>query len=588
VSAGRRLGLVASLLLGVAAPAAPVHAPASGGPGPGRPAFSWWATDGMEKVLPDAPPRRAGAVELFAARNEFEPFQVVLRAGDHDLGAADAEATDLLSAGGARIPRRCLTLYRERYLRLTRPSSVDGGTGEWPDPLLPRLDPGTGAHLGSFPFDLPAGRNRVLWVDVYVPMRTPPGDYRGAMRLTAGGSPLASVPVILHVWPFTLPSTASLRTSFGFSGISALRGHYGRYTDDEDLRALTRRYTEAALRHRISLHGGTMVPPPATFTAAGAQVDWTAYDREEGPLLDGTVFGPAAPLPGARLTSVDVRTPPGYDDRQRVLYWRAWARHFRHRGWLDRLFLYLWDEPPNRDLPAVIHQGELARRADPALHTLLTKQRLPGLDGVVDIWVPLVNFFEAKPGFQEDGGPVPRAAYAADERRGASVWWYQSCSSHGCDTTGGHEFRGWPSYMIDAPPMANRIMPWLAFVYGIRGELYYNTVEAYVTNADPWDDVYAHGGNGDGTLFYPGTPRRLGGATQLPIESIRLELVREGLEDYEYLTLLAQSGRGTLARRWAASLVQHTYEWQQSPSALAAARRAMGEELARSMRAGVN
>src|SRR5262249_37674737 len=113
------------------------------------------------------------------------------------------------------------------------------------------------------------------------------------------------------------------------------------------------------------------------------------------------------------------------------------------------------------------------------------------------------------------------------------------------------------------------------------GELYFNTVEAYATNADPWSDVYAHGGNGDGTLFYPGTPARLRGAGQLPIESIRLKLVREGLEDYEYLALLAGSGRGALARRWAAALVRHTWEWQQSPAALAAVRRAMGEELAR-------
>jgi len=544
-------------------------------------AVSWWTTHALEKVSPGAAPRPPAPVELWAAGNEFEPFQVVLRARAHEVRGVDAEATDLHAANGVRIPARNVTLYLERYLHLAKPSSIDGGTGEWPDPLLPRVDPDTGARLGIFPFELPAGKNRVLWVDVYVPAQTPAGDYRGAVRLSAGGVPQASVPVFLHVWPFVLPSTASLRTSFGFSGISALKGHYGHYTNDEDLYTLTRRYTLAALRHRISFYGGSMLPPPATFTASCADVDWRAYDCEEGPLLDGTVFGAADPLPGARLTSVDVRTPARYDDGQRVLYWRAWTRHFRERGWLDRLFLYLWDEPAARDLPAVLHQAQLARRADPDLHTLLTKQRLPPFDGLIDIWVPLINSFEAKPGVPPDDAPVSRVSYAEDERRGAGVWWYQSCASHGCDIIGGREFSGWPSYMIDAAPIANRIMPWLAFVYGIRGELYYNTVEAYMVNRDPWSDVYANGGNGDGTLFYPGTPQRLGGRTEVPVESIRLKLIREGLEDYEYLFLLARRGQAAVARQWAESLVQHTYEWQHSPAALYHARRALGEALAR-------
>ena len=44
---------------------------------------------------------------------------------------------------------------------------------------------------------------------------------------------------------------------------------------------------------------------------------------------------------------------------------------------------------------------------------------------------------------------------------------------------------------------------------------------------------FIHGGNGDGTLFYPGTPARIGGTHDIPIESVRLKRIRDGREDYE-------------------------------------------------------
>ena len=41
------------------------------------------------------------------------------------------------------------------------------------------------------------------------------------------------------------------------------------------------------------------------------------------------------------------------------------------------------------------------------------------------------------------------------------------------------------------------------------------------------------GGNGEGTLFYPGRPDKIGGNDHIPISSLRLTLIREGNEDYE-------------------------------------------------------
>jgi hypothetical protein len=324
-----------------------------------------------------------------------------------------------------------------------------------------------------------------------------------------------------------------------------------------------------------------MVPPQATFSGARVTIDWEPYDRELAPLLDGTVFGAGDALPGARATSVDLRTPADLEGERRRLYWQEWIRHFAERGWLDRLFYYVWDEPAGpHDYRRVRQLGLQARNADPRLRTLLTEQHVPELADVVDIWVTLVNCLEERPGIE---GPcertVPRESYRRAHRNGASLWWYQSCASHGCDIVGGDELRGWPSYVVDAPAVAHRILPWLAWQYGVEGELYYNTVEAYGLVEDPWVDVHTHGGNGDGTLFYPGTPDRIGGRTHIPIESLRLKLIREGLEDYEYLALLARSGESDHARRWARTVAQSTHRWVDRPEALLSARLALGEKL---------
>ena len=116
--------------------------------------------------------------------------------------------------------------------------------------------------------------------------------------------------------------------------------------------------------------------------------------------------------------------------------------------------------------------------------------------------------------------------------------------------SGGKYFTGWPSYVIDSAAVANRIMPWMSWKYRIDGELYYSMVEAYSHDNDPLKDVFLHGGNGDGTLFYPGRPGTIGGTTQIPLESIRLKLIREGLEDYEYFVLLSNLTDSATADRW--------------------------------------
>jgi len=169
---------------------------------------------------------------------------------------------------------------------------------------------------------------------------------------------------------------------------------------------------------------------------------------------------------------------------------------------------------------------------------------------------------------------------------GKKLWWYQDCTEHESCVSGrpGSAASHSPSYMIDASPMRNRVFQWMAHLYRIGGELYYGTDYCWnhpcgAAARDPWASAYALGGNGEGTLMYPGLPARIGGTTPIPIPSMRLALIRDGLEDYEYLHALAAAGDGAFAEAQARAFITDAHTFSDDPAGLAAAREALGDRL---------
>ena len=65
---------------------------------------------------------------------------------------------------------------------------MGGETGEWPDPLIPRIDSYYQERRNAFPFQLAAGHNQSVWVDVYVPTGTRAGAYKGEVTVTQANS----------------------------------------------------------------------------------------------------------------------------------------------------------------------------------------------------------------------------------------------------------------------------------------------------------------------------------------------------------------------------------------------------------------
>jgi hypothetical protein len=271
-------------------------------------------------------------------------------------------------------------------------------------------------------------------------------------------------------------------------------------------------------------------------------------------------------IPGARLTSMNISWFCLDTDSQCLQGWRQLAGKF---GFTDRFALYLCDEPSEDTglWQECRHRAARADRQWPGVRKLVTAtiqeaRRFGGRQGgesfldQIDILTPIVNDVDGIEGTDVAGDQRPAYDGYLSGRSGArrSLWLYTSCRSYGCEDspTASSLTVGWPGYAIDEPASQARAMGWLAFEYRVSGELYYQTTERLPS---AWTNQYLSGGNGDGTLFYPGSPGggrgrpAIGGRHEIPIESIRLKRIRDGREDYEYLHILAARGRRSAAMR---------------------------------------
>jgi hypothetical protein len=535
---------------------------AAGAPLPARPAAAEiGVASSLEKLRPQAPIPRARAIELHAARGECESAQIAVRAAD-GLGALAAEAAPL---GRGAIP---VALYRVATIALGLASGPDGEPGEWPDPLVPARDAYFGEERRAFPAAVAPGRLQAIWVEACVPPDAAAGLHVGAVRLRDGDRPLGEVPLRVRVWPFTLPRTGKFAAAFGLPTRVGTRA-LGKPDDPVLARALA----AAALRHRVTPYILSADPPEGTCTARRCVLDWSRYDAEVAPVLDGTL------VPGVRGAFAEVRIPERVwngPERDLAATLRAWRRHFAARGWADRLRLYTLDEAGPEQVPELARRARLARAA--GIRVFATVVPSPALARWVDEFAPNLALVADAPGRRAGREP------AADGVR----WSYASCMSHGCAELPAagtarismlREFTGWPGYEIDRPGTAARAVPLLGVRRGLEGELYYDMLQAWT--GDPWSQVRAFAGNGDGTLLYPGLPEALGGTRPFPVESIRLKIVRDALEDAELVALARAAGEGRLADRLLTRLVPTARGWERRPEPWLSARRILGEAVAR-------
>ncbi len=486
--------------------------------------------DSLANLRPDRPAPAGGTASaaIGAARNEAESFQILVQAGAAGNPGLRVDVGAIANGAGDTLPASAVTISREAYYHVATRSDGEGATGSWPDALIPERDDLYGEDRSAFPYDLGAGAQVAVWVDVLVPIDQAAGDYSGTLTVSDASGAVASVPVGLRVDDFQLPSTSSLKSAYFISWDKICTA----FTGDSSCSSASQAwqyetlYAEAALNNRVTLANGYAAGPESPY-----------FSQYFAPLVQGT--DSRVRLPGAKLTSVEVYGPSCGNC---LAPWKAAAERY---GFADRFFLYACDEPySNADWEACKRNVEAGEKGWPGVHSLVTAPIQAGASSYVDNFTPLVNDMDPASGSK-------RASYNSflgDSDK--ELWMYTSCRSYSCDSSEGSEYNGWPGYAIDEPASQARAMGWTSYQYGASGELYYATTTALTTATT---DQYSSGGNGDGNLFYAGTPGggngsiAIGGSRPIPLETIRLKRIRDGREDYEYLHLLDQQGRGAAA-----------------------------------------
>ncbi len=270
----------------------------------------------------------------------------------------------------------------------------------------------------------------------------------------------------------------------------------------------------------------------ATVDTVKVTIDWTDWDKQAEKYLNQyhfTTFAlPIMGLGGGRAPNFyDGTFGPfryGTPEYERLMgdYLMQLQTHLEQKGWLDKQFIYWYDEPETTDYPIVLRYNNLIHKLAPKLGRMLTEEVQQPLIGAVDIWCPVLSNYSAE-------------RCQARQKAGDRVWWYICCGPRA-------PFLG---EFIDHPHDDMRAWLWSTWKWRVQGCLIWTTTwwtcpGLFGDNyQNPWEDPESYAdnskpgainawGNGDGRFIYP--PNRKGNADQMtkyvegPIDSVPVGL----------------------------------------------------------------
>ena len=458
--------------------------------------FGVGVVDNMTKVrrgmpLPTTVGRQAA---LSACRNEHEGFQVVVCPFQDRLDQARLSVGPLRSDTGGVIPASQVNHFVVAHMGLPFGVPATDVAEWWPDPLLP-----------GEPIDSKGRDVQAFWVDVHVPPDAAPGDYRGHVAVTADGAPEVTIPIRLHVYNFALPRKPLLRT------------HVKAYTDEAKALVAAHRLSPGFVLYPKMPRG--MLPFEQIKSLLTKGLDRVVSEGWNTFMIE-MPFWRGMHRPSAAPGGDNASQPKAYTEEQKAYiaeYYGQYQTHLDQRGLTEEGYIYLWDEPSPRHYASIRDLAEVVHVAAPKLRRLVTTAPSDELAGAVDIWVPLVPWFTEK------------HLAIADKHRaaGEQVWCYV------CGDPGGRYASLTP---LNLPLIDARLLFWQIWRIKADGFLYWMTEFAYGDfSYDPATSrcLFSKPNRfspGDGTLIYHPPGRTVG--------SIRLEAIRDGVEDWEYLAIL--------------------------------------------------
>lgn len=423
--------------------------------------------------------------DLSLARNEHEGMQVIVVPVDKALKNLHVSISKLKDrTGNALLGGQQVSLVG--HVMTETPGLYSPEYEGWyPDPLLDfqqSCDATTGEHIA-------------FWIDVRTEKQTVPGDYSGSITISADGCQPLSVRLNVHVWDFELTDGTHLRNAFTYAPFAASRFYGEKWS-----KKLAYKYYDFILNHRLNID--------ALYGRREKEVEVLKYGISRGM----NAFNIFYVSPGAAKDKIvellKERVPP-----------------LKEAGIYEQAYIFGFDEKTREDFPKMKQLFGAIHDTYPDLETMTTSYdtsfgKETGLRDVVDIWVPLTPRYD-----------LEKARKLRAE--GKDMWWYICCGPR-------HPYANW---FVEYPAIEARLlMGAMSFKYRVGGVLYY-LINHWNLNDHPitsgpytdWNPGSGHSkekifANGDGSIFCPGP--------EGPLSTIRMENIRDGLEDYEYFYLL--------------------------------------------------
>ena len=538
-----------------------------------------WFGETTRKITPDmAPPlKSAPAVELESAINERQSFQLVLKPKTSMV--LNSVALGALTSGSDTIAADKSYVKIVEYVNMAQKSDLAfNNVPRMADPLV-RFTP---RNLTG------ASDNLALWFTVIVDKNVAYGTYSGNVVFdctTDSGPMIVNVPVKLKVHKFALPDRVTFRTSHGGSHFWRRYGGASVYdfhgvTTQADQKALVRAHYDVMCDNKVFpaiisfAVGFTSImsytqgiddwplyqwdPPPDGYNVDTPgnyfslyNFDWSEYNAEMRNYVDGkhvNSFKVAhtngdiinrVPLPNGVRVAYD---PPdaSYIEISRNQYDRlitdlysAIAQNLIANGWIDYAYISIDETTVASGYPKIRHFCDVLA-ADPYASQIRIQHDIdhsaaftwkefpdietdPSFRNRIDIFTPENN---------ESYNYHEEHYYSENNLLDAQRWCYYTRSAH---------------INIDSHGLNNRAIPIKNYFMGSVGFLDWASFiyEGPAWNLqNPWIDVYSPWGNGAVSYFYPpgDTVSLVPDLTVTP--SARLEMFREGIEDFEYMVIL--------------------------------------------------
>lgn len=486
-------------------------------------------------------------IQVQCARDESESFQVAVICDDCNLTNVVVNIKEPVK-NGKNLPLRW---YKEDYVSTGNPSYQVEYVGWWPDVLMP---------VNSF--NVEKNKIQPLWFTVDVPKDIESGFYYGTIEIRSQqGSKKISLTV--QVRNFTLPRPGTLAVPFGLYAKSISSWYCGdlayekcmtieqydkfcefltkyyrvtpKEIGNEFVNVLYKKAEDQTQNKDTNLNAPGQTEPierPYHDKDVIENVNMDALQKTLGKYKN--MYPPYScalyrlPTGKSILKSLDSNHPitPQEVAEPVIKYFEEWKR----QGFTDYVYIYGVDEPKrdNKRLAEFVHDTyAIIKKQIPSAKIMQTLAgAAPEWVGLVDIWCPKIN-------------DVALQFYKDRQQAGDIVWTYTCISP----------LRPHANFEVDEPGIDHRMIFWYTKKVNATGFLYWASTwwerfqprpgsgKPYFPDA-PFDlkqsqfftDAWQHA-CGDGLLIYPGKDFT-------PIPSLRLEIIRDGIEDYEYICLL--------------------------------------------------